>query len=344
MTAFAICTAYRTVASCSASTTCAVMGGDASLPTTRRSAPARLRDLADVDSRFTYIAGVMVHHKLWKKRQNEDHTVVCVHGFGSNLFSFEKCQSGSSYSMAAMDVPGFGLTQRPSLRHLWRYSSPYAATLLNQLPVHGDRVLVGHSMGALVAVQAAAQQRVRGIILIAPAVIVPSSSSLWKSITRIVSPIFAIIIVLITVLLSPVLSLIIRTNVSKRSFWQNGLDLARGDGVTPPDIIDGYMRPLGAVGWERGILNFARMMIVYRATRANDGLRYLKEIARDTPILIVHGENDRIIPIANSRALRQLIPKIELREIPKAGHLVQEECPEQFASIVDSFVAQLTAD
>jgi pimeloyl-ACP methyl ester carboxylesterase len=47
----------------------------------------------------------------------------------------------------------------------------------------------------------------------------------------------------------------------------------------------------------------------------------------ECPTLIVWGEQDAWIPVERGRELAQLIPHAELRTIPHAGHLLQEDAP-----------------
>ena len=54
-----------------------------------------------------------------------------------------------------------------------------------------------------------------------------------------------------------------------------------------------------------------------------------RQLARSTaPTLIVHGDEDRMIPIENGRALARRIPGARLRELPGTGHLYATEVPE----------------
>jgi len=39
-----------------------------------------------------------------------------------------------------------------------------------------------------------------------------------------------------------------------------------------------------------------------------------------TPVLIVHGDHDRLIPISHAEALRKIRPQTEMLVIPDAGH------------------------
>ena len=43
----------------------------------------------------------------------------------------------------------------------------------------------------------------------------------------------------------------------------------------------------------------------------------------DIKVLIVHGENDKVVPVANSRKLAKLIPGAELVEMSQCGHMPQ---------------------
>jgi pimeloyl-ACP methyl ester carboxylesterase len=57
------------------------------------------------------------------------------------------------------------------------------------------------------------------------------------------------------------------------------------------------------------------------------------------PALIVHGESDRLIPIAYARAFARLIPKASVAPIRNAGHLPMIEAEDEFIATVDEFLA-----
>lgn len=58
------------------------------------------------------------------------------------------------------------------------------------------------------------------------------------------------------------------------------------------------------------------------------------------PTLIVWGEADDWVPVAQAQRLNQLIPGSRLEVIEKASHLVQEDRPELFAEIVQSWLRE----
>lgn len=47
-------------------------------------------------------------------------------------------------------------------------------------------------------------------------------------------------------------------------------------------------------------------------------------VASGIPVLIIHGENDALVPLSNSRRLAQALPNCRLEVIPQCGHSPQE--------------------
>ena len=62
----------------------------------------------------------------------------------------------------------------------------------------------------------------------------------------------------------------------------------------------------------------------------------LQEIA--TPVTIINGRHDRVVPVANAEFLDERLPNSRLRIID-AGHFVWEEAPTEYASIILDSIA-----
>ena len=62
-----------------------------------------------------------------------------------------------------------------------------------------------------------------------------------------------------------------------------------------------------------------------------------------TPTLILHGEQDNLIPVAAARKFADAIPGAELVIYPDAGHLPQEELAEESAEDLRSFLSDINA-
>ncbi|WP_067284525.1 alpha/beta fold hydrolase [Streptomyces jeddahensis] len=71
--------------------------------------------------------------------------------------------------------------------------------------------------------------------------------------------------------------------------------------------------------------------------------RFTDEIQGDygsiaLPVLVCWGEDDRWIPVARAHELAGRIPAAELRVLPGAGHLVQEDTPAELTAALLSFL------
>jgi pimeloyl-ACP methyl ester carboxylesterase len=60
--------------------------------------------------------------------------------------------------------------------------------------------------------------------------------------------------------------------------------------------------------------------------------------AAQVPVLIVWGESDELLPVSAGRELHSRLPGSELHIIPNAGHVPHWETPEEFNSIVGTFL------
>ena len=68
----------------------------------------------------------------------------------------------------------------------------------------------------------------------------------------------------------------------------------------------------------------------------------IRAIAQQT--LVVHGREDKVIPLANSDGRARLIPRAQLHVYPQCGHWTQIEHAARFAQLVENFLAEAGAD
>ena len=61
----------------------------------------------------------------------------------------------------------------------------------------------------------------------------------------------------------------------------------------------------------------------------------------DVPALVVHGDQDLIVPVENGRRLAERLPRAEYAELAGRGHHVMLEAAEQLAALVDGFLERL---
>ena len=73
------------------------------------------------------------------------------------------------------------------------------------------------------------------------------------------------------------------------------------------------------------------------ATPQGEQLRKL-----NVPTLLIHGENDRIVPVQSARTLAQTLPNAELHVLPGLGHVPIATAPGQVARLIQEFGTRLS--
>jgi pimeloyl-ACP methyl ester carboxylesterase len=281
------------------------------------------QQLADSDSHFIEINGLNVHYKMMGQGQP---VFILLHGFGASLFSWQAVMEPLSHTgtVIAYDRPAFGLTARPME---WSGQNPYGpeaniALLLGLMNHFGIQkaILVGNSAGGALSMQFAYQypQRVEALILVDPAVY-QSGGPAWVSLLgktpemQHLGPLFV------------------------RSIQKSGLDLIRTAWHDPSKITqatwDGYTRPLKVDNWDRALWYFTI------AGQDTGLLNHLQDFK--LPTLVITGDDDRIVPTADSLKLAGVLPGAKLVIIPQAGHVPHEEQPAAFLQALDAFVKTL---
>lgn len=282
------------------------------------------QELADPDSQFIEVNGLDVHVK--RAGQGEP-TFVLLHGFGSSLYSWQAVmeQFGQLGSVIAFDRPAFGLTERPLT---WEGQNPYSPEaqvdlLIGLLDHYGveQAILVGNSAGGTIAMQAALAhpERVSGLILVDPAVYNGGGAPAW---TR---PLLA------TPQMRHLGPLVARQILER---GPQLIELAWHDpSLITAEILDLYKKPLQAQGWDKALWELTA------ASRASGLAEKLDQFT--LPTLVITGDDDRIVPTADSTRLADELPNAQLVVIPNAGHVPHEERPQEFMKSVSEFVGTL---
>jgi pimeloyl-ACP methyl ester carboxylesterase len=76
-----------------------------------------------------------------------------------------------------------------------------------------------------------------------------------------------------------------------------------------------------------------------RSSRRLDLPERLDELS--LPVLVITGDDDRIVPMEQSVRLAQEVPSAELAVIEACGHTPHEECPEPWLEAVNGFLTEL---
>lgn len=284
------------------------------------------RELADPDSRFVEVNGIEIHYKISGTGKP---SLVFVHGFADSTFSWRKVTEplAQEYTVLAYDRPAFGLTERP-MPGEWSGENPYSLAaqpdlligLLDTLSIE-RAILVGHSAGGAVAVQTALDypQRVAALVLVAPAIF---RTRPWEGFFQ------PLLRTPQMDRMGPWLARLIQWQ-EKRLVEMAWHDPSR---VTPEDW-EGYRKPLRVKNWERALWEFSK---AEQDTGLADRLNEL-----DLPVLVLAGDDDRVVPTEQSVHLAAQIRGAGWTVLPDCGHVPQDECPEEFLISLQPFLSSL---
>lgn len=279
------------------------------------------------DSEFIEINGLEVHVQ---RAGHGGLPLLLLHGFGASTFSWREVREalGKERQVVAFDRPAFGLTERP-MPPFPKGESPYSQTaqvglvmgLMDALEIE-QAVLVGNSAGGTISLLTALEhpERVAALVLVDPGVYAggggpPGWASFFLNLPQVrrIGPLFV------------------------RNIREWGLEMVATAWHDPSkvtaEVIAGYTRPLQVENWDRALWE---LTIASRETDLPARLGGL-----ELPVLVITGDDDRIVPTADSVRVASEIPGAELVVIPACGHVPQEECPDAFLEAVEAFLSGL---
>ncbi|MBC7767920.1 MAG: alpha/beta hydrolase [Phycisphaerales bacterium] len=283
----------------------------ATLETRYANAASQYLDLPD---------GVRVHYRV--EGSDAAPALLMVHGLGASLHTWEPWVSHlrGRYRIITLDLPGHGLTRTPSN---YRFSATSNAQLVEHVRqrVGAPHIVVaGHSMGGAVAVRYALAhpERVSALVLI--------NATAWPQERRWSGAPFVF-----QLLANPIGRAVLR-NVNPELFAERGLRSAYYDsGLVDDELVDRYVELARAPG-HRAVLTSGQN------NRADQPLQVSDFSRLAMPTLVVHGAEDTIISVQDSRSLAAAIPNAQLIVYPNVGHVPMEENVHDSVSELSAFL------
>lgn len=241
--------------------------------------------------------------------------ILFVHGFPLNRAIWEPQIEAlaKNYRVIAPDLRGHGESSAPVGVYSMEVFAEDLQALIDDLKC-GPVVLVGHSMGGYLSFACYRKfpQSVRALVLFCTRATADSDEGK-----------------------------IVRENLAQRAAREGPAAVAEqmlpkmlaASAGTRPDLVERVRQIILATSLN-GLTGSLRGM----AARPSS-LELLPKIT--VPTLVVAGENDSIIPTAESVALAKAIPFAELVMIPQAGHLASLENPEAVTAALRVFLAKI---
>jgi pimeloyl-ACP methyl ester carboxylesterase len=269
-------------------------------------------------SRFVDVEGARVHYQEAGSVNNP--AMVLIHGFASSTLVWSKVFldfANAGFRVIAPDMLGYGYSGKP---RNGEYTIAGQARLLNGL-LEKLRIkratVVGSSYGGAVAATCALDYptRVEKLVLVGA---VSNNRPLEYKLMKVFGAKIVGDVVSPLLIGSRRLLRMRMKRVYDRHAWV--LDERR---------VDARHQSLRASSTHRAIIRTVRQWDAERIARDSHLIRQ--------PTLLLWGENDRDIPVADGEHLHSKIPESRLVVFLKCGHLPHEEYPEAFVRIVSEF-------
>ena len=278
---------------------------------------------ATIDTRDVHAGGYSFHLSEAGPRGTEP--IVWLHGSGPGATALSNWEQmigelGDAYHCVAPDIIGYGDSTHPdpAPRGLAAFTALRVDTLLALLDVLAlDRVtLVGNSMGGIIslALTQKAPERVSKIVLMGSGG-APVDGTLTPGLLKLVT------------------------------FYDNPTADSMAELLTlfvhDPALFGGRLQEIAAARLPR-----ATRPDVERSHRATfaPGSAPVSFAAADLaaithPVLVVHGADDKIVPVAAAHYFAEHLPNARLDVFPDTGHWLQIEQGPAFAAVLRSFLA-----
>lgn len=255
--------------------------------------------------------------------------MLLIHGFGASLEQWRSNLEdwGQQRPVYALDLLGFGHSQKASVllgANVWQQQVyEFWQVFLGQ-PV----ILMGHSLGALVALTAAAQHPTmvqRLILLTLPLARQELVTGWLDQLSRRVESLFAT-----PLLLRPLFAIVRQPRFIRGALMKIYQQPERVD----EPLVELFTRPT----LERGAARTLCYLVKSRtqADFSEVTAELLQQV--DAPILLLWGSRDMVLPLAWARQILAAHPDIDYREIEGAGHCLYDEFPNQVSTAISTWL------
>lgn len=244
-------------------------------------------------------------------------TLLLIHGFplNSSLWESQIEDLSDSARVLAPDLRGYGLSEATPPPYSMEMMADDCMGLLDSLGVHEPVIVCGLSMGGYVAFEFYRRfpDWISGLILVATRAGADDQAGRAGRDKMIASVgergIEPVATAMLPKLLAP-------------------------DNYERNELLVSFVREMVESSTPQGVIGALEAM-----KNRPDSTPLLPQIS--VPVLIIHGEDDQIIPVAEAKAMRDAIPGAEMEVLPGAGHLPNLEQAEAFNEVIWDFLLRL---
>ncbi|MEL7297507.1 MAG: alpha/beta hydrolase [Pseudomonadota bacterium] len=270
-------------------------------------------------SEFLELGGASVHYR--REGNTDGPLLLLLHGTASSLHTWDGWVDalGDDYNIVRVDLPGFGLTGAREDRD---YSAARYVQFVDQFAEAldiDDFALIGNSLGGNIAWQYALSHPgdLTALVLIDPSGFVDESKPPPLAFRLANTPLLHHVV----------------PWFAPRSLYESSIyDVYGDDSLVTEELIERYYQLSLYGGNRQAFVDKARQF-------SKTPVERLPEIT--TPTLILWGEEDTWIPVADATRFANAIPNSQVITYPGVGHVPMEEIPARTAADTEQFLQQV---
>jgi len=260
--------------------------------------------------------------------------VVLVHGLGGSHLNWVLLapELAKDHHVMALDLVGFGLTRSAGRTSTVDSNVALVARFLAEV-VRRPALLVGNSMGGMISglVASAYPQYVAGTVLLDPALPLEVRRPDRQVFTQ-------FLLYTVPGLGERYLAKVARTTTPRQQF-QQVMDICVNDqrGISAEFIQASVALLAERRGYpeaNHAFLVATRSLMLHNLRAA----RYLERLHRiPSPVLLIHGGQDRLVPVSAGRKLAAAEPSWTYDELAGVGHTPQIEAPQRVIESINNW-------
>lgn len=252
--------------------------------------------------------------------------LILLHGFGAHLYTFNSWveRLSNEYRIIRLDLPGFGLTGAfPDADYSTKQYTSFLKQFLDKLGVK-KCIIGGNSMGGNIAWNFALDypDMVNKLILINAAgfKITNKKLLLLTQLARI-----------------PKIDYMIRNYAPSSVFKRTMEEVYANTDRIHSKTIDRYIDLIKREGNTKAMVDISRTLEFVR-DKVDPRIDEISKIKQ--PILILWGQRDNILPVADAKQFYENTPNSKLVIFDKAGHVPMEEFPKTSLVPLKKFLSE----
>ncbi|MDZ4765983.1 MAG: alpha/beta fold hydrolase [Chloroflexota bacterium] len=249
--------------------------------------------------------------------------LLLLHGIGHSVRAYDRNIEAlaAHHTVYALDIIGHGLTDKPVGAYHIDDLAKFVRDFMAELRIPRAHV-VGHSMGGGIAMRFASlfREKVDKLVLVAPA---GFCDDIYFSFRLATLPIIGELV----------------TQPRRSAFKGITHDLLFDKQMATDELIDWQYEYAKLPGAQQALLSILRTHITFRGLK-----KWVLELINTemlnnaAPTLIMWGENDAILPYAQSKIGAAHLPNARLHTFKYCGHQIQYEYADEFNRLVLEFV------